>query len=183
MEERGDFPFDVCEEDTFGFLSKSELPGFGKCCGPPWQGCEPSRSPACGAHTRPPGSGGSCKSDRAAEGGLGKGCFCWDGAARAGGAAGMRSEALYGIEGNTKYSRPTSGCSLLRPPPARRHLCPQKFAEVNAADFRGKTLSHSRDLFPISSGFIVFSPRPLNTHLQDFRDLLPVPSDFYFPNP
>lgn len=26
----------------FGFLSKSGLPGFGKCCGPPWRGCEPS---------------------------------------------------------------------------------------------------------------------------------------------
>lgn len=102
--------------------------------------------------------------------------------AQKGGAARMHSEALYGIAGNIKYSQPISGCSLLKVPPARLHLCAQRFAEVNATDVRGKPLSHSRDLFPISSDFF-FPPRSLNTHLQDFRDLLPVSSDFYFPNP
>lgn len=51
-EEHRGFPFDVCREDVFGFLSKTGLPVFGKCCGTPQQGWEPRQSPAHGASRR-----------------------------------------------------------------------------------------------------------------------------------
>jgi len=48
-EEDGGFPFDVCGEDAFGFLSKMGLPGFGKRRSTPRRGRKPNRSPARGA--------------------------------------------------------------------------------------------------------------------------------------